>query len=94
MGRKPAFGEADVSEIKRLYLEEGKSCREIAKTLQKGTGSSVRNALLKAGVDLAEVGSVFLQAQGCRYLWIVGGAWLVCLFVKAIGSGALWARST
>jgi hypothetical protein len=57
MGRKPAFGEAEVSELKRLYLQEGKSCREIAKILQKGSGSSVRLALLKAGVDLQEGGA-------------------------------------
>ena len=52
MGRKPAFDEAEVSELKRLYLDERKTYVQIAEFLGKGTSSSVRNALVKAGVDL------------------------------------------
>ena len=48
MGKKSGFTTAEIEEIKRLYLQEGRSILQIPKNLGKGSENSVRNALHKA----------------------------------------------
>ena len=48
MGKKSGFTSAEIEEIKRLYLQEGRSILQIPKILGKGSENSVRNALHKA----------------------------------------------
>lgn len=50
MGKKSGFTSAEIEEIKRLYLKEGRSILQIPKILGKGSENSVRNALHKAKV--------------------------------------------
>ena len=50
MGKKSGFTSAEIEEIKRLYLQEGRSILQIPKILGKGSENSVRNALHKARV--------------------------------------------
>ena len=45
MGKKSGFTSAEIEEIKRLYLQEGRSILQIPKILGKGSENSVRNAL-------------------------------------------------
>ena len=51
MGSKSGFSAGEVNEIKRLYLEEGRSVAQIAKILGKGSETSVQNALKKARIS-------------------------------------------
>ncbi len=51
MGSKSGFTAREVEEIKRLYLEEGRSHAQIAKIVGRGSEHSVRNALVKARVS-------------------------------------------
>ena len=53
MGKKSGFTSAEIEEIKRLYLQEGRSILQIPKILGKGSENSVRNALHKARVKQA-----------------------------------------
>lgn len=53
MGSKSGFTAREVEEIKRLYLEEGRSHAQIAKIVGRGSENSVRNALVKARVSRA-----------------------------------------
>ena len=53
MGKKSGFTSAEIEEIKRLYLQEGRSILQIPKILGKGSENSVRNALHKARVKHA-----------------------------------------
>ncbi len=53
MGKKSGFTSAEIEEIKRLYLKEGRSILQIPKILGKGSENSVRNALHKAKVKNA-----------------------------------------
>ena len=53
MGKKSGFTNAEIEEIKRLYLQEGRSILQIPKILGKGSENSVRNALHKARVKHA-----------------------------------------
>ena len=53
MSKKSGFTSAEVEEIKRLYLQEGRSILQIPKILGKGSENSVRNALHKARVKHA-----------------------------------------
>ncbi|MGB1775659.1 MAG: hypothetical protein ACPHGV_04940, partial [Synechococcus sp.] len=48
MGSKSGFKDSEVQEIKRLYLDEGRSFAQIARIVGKGSETSVRNALMKA----------------------------------------------
>ena len=50
MGTKSGFTDSEFQEIKRLFVEEGRSLSQIAKILGKGSENSVRNALAKARV--------------------------------------------
>ena len=45
MSKKSGFTSAEIEEIKRLYLQEGRSILQIPKILGKGSENSVRNAL-------------------------------------------------
>ena len=53
MGKKSGFTSAEIEEIKRLYLKEGRSILQIPKILGKGSENSVRNALHKARIKNA-----------------------------------------
>ena len=50
MGRKSGFTTAEVEQIRKLYVDEGRTHSQIAKILGKGSETSVRNALVKAKV--------------------------------------------
>ena len=50
MGRKSGFTAAEVEQIRKLYVDEGRTHSQIAKILGKGSETSVRNALVKAKV--------------------------------------------
>ena len=50
MGRKSGFTADEVEQIRRLYVEEGRSISQIAKILGRGSETSVRNALVKAKI--------------------------------------------
>ena len=53
MGSKSGFTAKEVEEIKRLYLDEGRSHSQIAKIVGRGSETSVRHALAKARVSRA-----------------------------------------
>ena len=53
VGKKSGFTSAEIEEIKRLYLKEGRSILQIPKILGKGSENSVRNALHKARIKNA-----------------------------------------
>lgn len=53
MGSKSGFTPQEVEEIKRLYLDEGRSHSQIAKIVGRGSETSVRHALAKARVSRA-----------------------------------------
>lgn len=61
MGSKSGFTESEVQEIKRLYVEEGRSYSQIAKIICKGSENSVRNALAKARVSRSSGGPKKLE---------------------------------
>ena len=61
MGTKSGFTAQEVQEIKRLFVEEGRSLIQIAKILGKGTENSVRNALVKAKVKRPGEGRKVLE---------------------------------
>ena len=50
MGRKSGFTAAEVEQIRKLYVDEGRTHSQIAKILGKGSEISVRNALFKAKI--------------------------------------------
>ena len=50
MGKKSGFTENEFTQIRNLYVNEGRSYSQIAKILGKGTETSVRNALVKAKI--------------------------------------------
>ena len=50
MGKKSGFTANEFAQICKLYVNEGRSCSQIAKILGKGTETSVRNALVKAKI--------------------------------------------
>ncbi|MGC6483787.1 MAG: hypothetical protein ACON4T_09545 [Synechococcus sp.] len=50
MAGKSGFSDPELNEIKRLYLDEGRSYAQIAKILGRGSETSVRNALVKAKI--------------------------------------------
>ena len=54
MGRKSGFTAAEVEQIRKLYVDEGRTHSQIAKILGKGSETSVRNALVKAKVRKGE----------------------------------------
>ena len=53
MGSKSGFNGNELQEIKRLYLDEGRSYSQIARIIGKGSEQSVKNALVKAKVNRA-----------------------------------------
>ncbi|MGB1622742.1 MAG: hypothetical protein ACPHAS_08765 [Synechococcus sp.] len=61
MGSKSGFKDSEVQEIKRLYLDEGRSFAQIARIVGKGSETSVRNALMKAKVDRVADGGKSLE---------------------------------
>ena len=50
MAGKSGFSASEFEEIKRLYLDEGRSYAQISRILGKGSETSVRNALVKARI--------------------------------------------
>ena len=50
MGSKSGFTSEESEEIKRLFVEEGRSTIQIAKILGRGSKQSVRNVLAKARI--------------------------------------------
>ena len=61
MGKKSGFTSAEIEEIKRLYLQEGRSILQIPKIIGKGSENSVRNALKKVSANKAEGGRKKLE---------------------------------
>ena len=61
MGSKSGFKETEVQEIKRLYLEEGRSYAQIARIIGRGSETSVKNALTKAKVNRSSEGGKSLE---------------------------------
>lgn len=61
VGSKSGFKESEVQEIKRLYLDEGRSFAQIARIIGRGSETSVRNALIKAKVDRIAEGGKLLE---------------------------------
>ena len=58
---KSGFTQSEFEEIKRLYVEEGRTFSQIAKVIGKGSENSVRNALSKARVNRASTGERKLE---------------------------------
>ena len=50
VGTKSGFNQDEIAEIRRLFMDEGRSPIQIAKILGKGSENSVRNALAKAKI--------------------------------------------
>ena len=69
MGSKSGFTPDEAEEIKRLYVNEGRSCIQIAKILGRGSEQSVRNVLAKARIkrSKAEEGSLERFHPGQRF---------------------------
>ena len=61
MAGKSGFTQREFEEIKRLYVEEGRTYSQIAKVIGKGSKNSVRNSLLKARVNRASLGDKKLE---------------------------------
>ena len=61
MAGKSGFTQREFEEIKRLYVEEGRTFSQIAKVIGKGSENSVRNSLLKARVNRASLGDKKLE---------------------------------
>ena len=51
MAGKSGFTQREFEEIKRLYVEEGRTYSQIAKVIGKGSENSVKNSLVKARVN-------------------------------------------
>jgi hypothetical protein len=58
---KSGFTQSEFEEIKRLYVEEGRTFSQIAKVIGKGSENSVRNSLSKARVNRATTGERKLE---------------------------------
>ena len=58
---KSGFTQSEFEEIKRLYVEEGRTFSQIAKVIGKGSENSVRNSLVKARVNRASIGERKLE---------------------------------
>ena len=58
---KSGFTQSEFEEIKRLYVEEGRTFSQIAKFIGKGSENSVRNSLSKARVNRATTGERKLE---------------------------------
>jgi hypothetical protein len=58
---KSGFSQSEFEEIKRLYVEEGRTFSQIAKVIGKGSENSVRNCLAKARVSRASNGERKLE---------------------------------
>ena len=58
---KSGFTQSEFEEIKRLYVEEGRTFSQIAKVIGKGSENSVRNCLAKARVNRASIGEKKLE---------------------------------
>ena len=58
---KSGFTQSEFEEIKRLYVEEGRTFSQIAKVIGKGSENSVRNSLSKARVNRASTGERKLE---------------------------------
>ena len=56
MAGKSGFTQREFEEIKRLYVEEGRTFSQIAKVIGKGSENSVRNSLSKARVNRDSLG--------------------------------------
>ena len=50
MGKKSGFTTIEFDQIRKLFVEEGRSYSQIAKIIGKGSETSVRNALVKAKI--------------------------------------------
>ena len=61
MAGKSGFTQSEFEEIKRLYVEEGRTFSQIAKVIGKGSENSVRNCLAKARVNRASIGEKKLE---------------------------------
>ena len=61
MAGKSGFTQREFEEIKRLYVEEGRTFSQIAKVIGKGSENSVRNSLLKARVNRDSLGDRKLE---------------------------------
>ena len=61
MAGKSGFTQSEFEEIKRLYVEEGRTFSQIAKVIGKGSENSVRNCLIKARVNRASLGERKLE---------------------------------
>ena len=61
MAGKSGFTQSEFEEIKRLYVEEGRTFSQIAKVIGKGSENSVRNSLSKARVNRASTGERKLE---------------------------------
>ena len=58
---KSGFTQSEFEEIKRLYVEEGRTFSQIAKVIGKGSENSVKNCLVKARVNRASIGEKKLE---------------------------------
>ena len=61
MAGKSGFTQREFEEIKRLYVEEGRTFSQIAKVIGKGSENSVRNSLIKARVNRDSLGDRKLE---------------------------------
>ena len=61
MAGKSGFSASEFEEIKRLYIDEGRSYAQISRILGKGSETSVRNALVKAKIRRPSSGGSSLE---------------------------------
>ena len=61
MAGKSGFSASEFEEIKRLYVDEGRSYAQISRILGKGSETSVRNALVKAKIRRSSSGGASLE---------------------------------
>ena len=61
MAGKSGFSASEFEEIKRLYVDEGRSYAQISRILGKGSETSVRNALVKAKIRRPSSGGNSLE---------------------------------
>lgn len=61
MAGKSGFSASEFEEIKRLYLDEGRSYAQISRILGKGSETSVRNSLVKARIRRPSSGGHSLE---------------------------------
>ena len=64
MAGKSGFTQREFEEIKRLYVEEGRTFSQIAKVIGKGSENSVRNCLIKARINRSSVEGKKLERFG------------------------------